>query len=106
MEEIKTKRRYYNPNTPMSTRWARHKSQAKYRGEAYELTLEEYSMLWSTQGIREREQKTGRRSDSVSMVRINPLMPWSVSNVTFMTRGEYTTSFRNRYAEFGYMKNK
>ena len=99
-------KRYYNPNTPISTRWARHRAQAKFRGEAYELTLEQYSMLWSTQGIREREQKPGRRSDSVSMVRINPLMPWSVSNVTFMTRGEYTTSFRNRYAEFGYMKDR
>lgn len=99
-------KRYYNPRVGMSTRWSRHKAQAKHRGEAYELTLEQYSMLWSTQGIRERHQLTGRRSDSISMVRINPQLPWRVNNVQFMTRAEYTQSFRNRYAELGYMRNK
>ena len=95
-----------NLNVPMSTRWSRHRAQAKYRGEAYELTLDEYRMLWATQGITDRHQHTGRRSDSVSMVRINPQLPWRVNNITFMTRGEYTTSFRNRYSEFGYMRNR
>lgn len=96
----------YNPNTPMSTRWARHRGQAKYRGEAYELTFQQYCELWASQGITEREHKTGRRSDSISMVRTDPRLPWRVDNVEFMTRSQYTQSFRNRYLELGYMRDR
>ena len=100
------RKRYYNPRVGMSTRWSRHKAQAKYRGEAYELTLEQYSMLWSTQGLRSRDQFTGRRGDSISMVRKDPRQPWRVDNIHFLTRAEYTQSFRRRYAELGYMKER
>lgn len=96
----------YNPSVPMSTRWARHRAQAKHRGEAYELTLEEFTDMWHTQGITDRTQHTGRRSDSVSMVRINPLLPWRKDNCEFLTRGEYLHSFRNRYHQLGYMKDR
>lgn len=100
------RKKTYNRNVPMSTKYARHRGQAKYRGEAYELTEAEFCELWSTQGITDRTQHTGRRSDSVSMVRINPQQPWHKDNIEFLTRGEYVHSFRNRYAQLGYMKDR
>lgn len=93
-----------NLNVPMSTRWARHKAQAKYRSEPYELTLEQYSMLWATQGISLRTDHTGRRSNSVAMCRINALKPWRVDNVKFMTRLEYIQHHHQRHTHSSYME--
>jgi len=91
-----------NPNTPIATRWARHRAQAKFRSEPYDLTCEEYSALWRSVGITDATQKPGRSSESWSMVRIDPHLPWRRDNVQMLTRSQYLQSFRTRYVALGY----
>ena len=95
--------RRYNPNVPMSTKYSRHKAQAKSKGEPYELTESEFRMLWATQGITERDQRPGRRSNSVSMVRRDRSLPWRVDNITFMTRKQYIQLWHERHTHKSYM---
>lgn len=99
------RRSYANSHVGMSTRYSRHRAQAKYRGEHYELKPEEYSMLWASVGITDRHQLTGRRADSWAMVRVDPSKPWRVDNIQMMTRSAYRKSYRHRYAELGYFNN-
>ena len=94
----------YNPNVPMSTKYSRHRAQARWRSEPYELTESEFRMLWATQGITEREQRPGRTSNSVSMVRKDVTLPWRVDNITFMTRRQYMQLWHERHTHKSYME--
>lgn len=96
-------KRYYTADVPMSTKYSRHRAQAKWRSEPYELTESEFRMLWATQGITERTQRPGRTSQSISMVRKDVTQPWRVDNITFMTRRQYMQLWHERHTHKSYM---
>ena len=64
--------------------WAKHRSQAHYRNESYNLTSEDWNLLWTE----ELWQQRGRHTDSIVLSRIDPQRPWSRNNVEFITRRE------------------
>jgi len=57
--------------------WKKHQAQAKFRGEDYELTWEDWQALWPT----EVWLKRGRSKDCYTMYRRNCSEPWSTHNV-------------------------
>jgi len=86
--------RYYRPEThnyPDQEKrnryyaYLKHKSQAKYRGETYLLTKEDWFDLWPTELFEQR----GRGSQNLCLSRIDPFGDWTVSNVHIITREEF-----------------
>lgn len=68
--------------------WKKHQSQARFRGEEYELTWEDWQQLWPT----DLWIKRGRTKDSYTMYRRNNKEPWSLSNVVICLqkdKGQY-----------------
>ena len=64
--------------------YLRHRAQARFRGEAYALTEQEWMGLWN-EGLWNRR---GRSSNSICLARINDELPWCLPNVHFITRYE------------------
>lgn len=62
--------------------WQRSRSQAKYRGEKWDLTFDEYCELWPT----ELWQNRGRQGDSYVLSRENNRKPWTFSNCIIIYR--------------------
>lgn len=81
--------------------YLRQKAQCKYRGEAFELTFEDFCTLWDTE-----EKWLGRGRDRADLVltRIDIKGPWSMSNVEIITRGEQLT--RSGFLRRGAIYNK
>lgn len=71
--------------------WHRHRSQAKFRGEPYHLTLEFWFEFWREQ---DRYLNRGRASGQFSMTRINPLGSWEPQNVHAETRSLHQQRLR------------
>lgn len=69
--------------------WTRHKAQAKYRNEEYELSFIDYLTLWSQDN---RWANRGRKLDTnVNMVRKDPTKSWVYENIHFITYLERVT---------------
>jgi len=66
--------------------WAKHRSQANYRGEAYELTFEDWQTIWADPELFLRR---GRKPDDVTLTRRDPEQAWSLDNCVVMTRLEH-----------------
>ena len=66
--------------------FSRHRSQAKHRGELYELTFEQYATVWGTDF-----ERKGRNSHCLCLTRRNTTQPWCVDNVQIMLRSEHLT---------------
>ena len=64
--------------------WMRAKAQANYRKEQWNLTFEEFYQLWKNHW-----DKRGRGADDFCMTRCDSSMPWSLENITIMTRHEH-----------------
>ena len=64
--------------------WGRARAQALWRGEAWELTFEEFRTVWGADWSRR-----GRGSDDLCMTRQDLTGPWSVHNVELMTRADH-----------------
>ena len=62
--------------------WSKHRSQAHYRGEQYDLTWEDWCQLWTLQDFARR----GRGRNDLTLTKIDPDLPWSLSNAQVMTR--------------------
>tara|TARA_X000001382_G_C3169195_1_gene178909 strand:- start:15 stop:401 length:387 start_codon:yes stop_codon:yes gene_type:complete len=62
-------------------KFLRHRCQAKYRGEAYELTYEQYLTAWYDSG---QWQRAGVRKNSYQMKRLDASKPWHKDNVTMV----------------------
>lgn len=62
----------------------RSRAQAKFRGEPWSLTINDYFALWHPQLWAQR----GRKVNDLAMTRLNPELPWSIDNVSIQTRGE------------------
>lgn len=66
--------------------WHKHRSQANYRGEPYELTFEDWQVIWANP---EDFLNRGRKPDNLTLTRIDPEGAWSTDNVIIMTRLEH-----------------
>ena len=66
--------------------YARARCQARYRGEAYELGLDEFMELWS-----DYWDEKGRGIDDMCMIRLDKSKPWRWDNVRMVTRRDYLT---------------
>jgi len=62
----------------------KHKAQARYRKEEYNISLEEWMDLWTEDDWFRR----GRSSDSICLIRTDDELPWSPDNVHLGTRRE------------------
>jgi len=65
--------------------YMRHKAQATWRGEAYELTLNQWYDLWQP----DLWARRGRSSHCVILTRHDETLPWSMTNCKFMTRKDH-----------------
>jgi hypothetical protein len=77
-------RRKYNDDTltAQNLAWARHKAQAKYRGEAYELSFEDWLAFWTPAAW----SMKGRGRNSICLTRKDIEGPWSRDNCELMSR--------------------
>ena len=65
--------------------WQKHRCQARYRGEDYALTHEDWCELWPYDKFVCR----GRGVKDLSMMRLDPYQPWSLANVEVVVRQKY-----------------
>ena len=63
----------------------KHRSQARYRGEAYNLTWEDWQAIWSNPTD---FHNRGRKPEDLTLTRVDPDQPWELSNCVVMTRLE------------------
>lgn len=73
--------------------WLQQRNQAQWRGEPWELTLDEWKAVWG-----DNFHRKGRASDSLCMTRRDRTLPWRTDNVMLMTRKEHTLS-QDQYRE-------
>lgn len=57
--------------------WMKHRAQARFRGEAYELDLEDWIELWPKDAWMQR----GRRKHDLTLYRVDHSEPWNEWNV-------------------------
>ena len=77
----------------------RNRAQAKYRGQEWNISVEEFIELWMED---DRYKHRGRDTNSLCMTRIDKHKPWQPDNVYFPTRREhfqaiYTGKTKNTY---------
>lgn len=72
--------------------WLKHRSQARYRDEDYELTWEQWESLWPN----ELWFRRGRARTDLCLQRIDPTGAWSMSNCEITTRLEHLRTKRQR----------
>jgi hypothetical protein len=74
----------------------RRRAQARFRGQTWLITEEEYIQLWREE---HRWLNKGRSPENICMCIIDPNLPWTVDNVEFMLRRQhYQTSRRHEHA--------
>lgn len=73
--------------------YLRMKSQAKYRNEAWDLTMEDFFKIWKDPEV---WNNRGRDSDSWALTRKNVHKPWSLKNVQLMRRSDQLNLSKQR----------
>ena len=83
--------------------YLRQKAQANYRGEGWDMTIEEYFEIWTN----EQWANRGRAPENLCMVRRDVEKPWSVANCVIILR--YQQLVRNkkpgRHPNLGFPKD-
>ena len=64
--------------------WGRHKAQALYRGEDYQMTFEDFETAWA-----DKFDLRGRSADSLILVRVDDEKAWHKDNVELIDRREH-----------------
>lgn len=64
--------------------WSQCRAQANYRGEAWQLTFEEYQEIWQGSW-----HLRGRTKNTLCMSRLDSELPWDRSNSQLITRREH-----------------
>lgn len=64
--------------------WLKHRTQARYRGEDYGLSWEDWESLWSDDLWAQR----GRKSGNLCLMMHDKNEGWCLNNVSVVTRGE------------------
>lgn len=90
----KQNKRFYNPEKyvtgPDPVRrnkyyaYLKHRSQARYRGEDYSLTWEDWETIWQD----DVWEKRGKRSDSLCLAQKDISEGWHLHNIEIITRKE------------------
>jgi len=77
--------------------YLKHRVQARYRKEHYELTPDQWFELWTPELFAQR----GRGADNLTLYRVDPSEGWSFSNCAITTRKKFLNSngFRKRGQE-------
>lgn len=70
--------------------WLKHKAQARFRNEDYELTWSEWESIWSEAAWNNR----GRTSSSTCLQRIDRDLGWCVDNCELVSRHQHLSSKR------------
>ena len=65
--------------------YLKHKAQAKYRGEAYDLTWEDWTEFWEG----DRWFQRGRKGEDLCLRQIDQSLGWSRDNCEVVTRREH-----------------
>lgn len=87
------------PDQTWSTRYSRARAQARYRGEAWTLTPQEYMQLWRDSGA-----QPGRSHGTACMVRKDTSLPWSKDNCEIRRRSKISDSTLTfQYHDLGYV---
>jgi hypothetical protein len=68
----------------MYTPWMKARAQAKFRGETWELSFEQFYELW-----RDEWPNRGRQPDNIVMTREDTEGKWNKKNTILMTRKEH-----------------
>lgn len=66
--------------------WMRMKAQANFRGEEFDLTFEDFQLLWD-----EHWEERGRKSYEYCLTRADSTEPWNATNTICVQRLEYLT---------------
>jgi hypothetical protein len=72
--------------------WLKHRAQAKFRKEPYELTWEDWSTLWSNDDFLNR----GRQPENLCISRRDPNDPWTLDNSEIITRLDHLRREKTR----------
>lgn len=72
--------------------WQKHKAQARYRGEPYDLTWADWQEIWANPVD---FLNRGRRPDDLTLTRIDDFGAWTLTNVQVMTRLEQLRKARD-----------
>jgi hypothetical protein len=75
----------------------RSRAQAKFRGEVWELTLNEFFNFWNTI---DRWNQRGRQAENLVLTRRDELLPWNTKNCVIMTR--YSNLYAKNLRQRGY----
>jgi hypothetical protein len=70
--------------------WLKHRAQAQYRNEPYQLTWEDWDSVWTDDDFRKR----GRKNTDYCIARIDPDDAWCIHNCHVVTRRQHLQ--RNR----------
>ena len=85
----------------MFTAWHKHRAQARFRGETYELTFEDFIQVW---GSYTEFKCRGRTPDSLVLTRKIDSGAWSVTNCEIITR--YEQLCRSAHLQVGRKKKR
>jgi len=66
--------------------WHRSRSQAHYRGETWELTMDDWKEFWPDEST---WQRRGRGRDDLALTRYDPTVGWTRSNTAQVTGLEH-----------------
>jgi hypothetical protein len=72
-----------------SLAFQRQRAQAKFRGEYWSMSFEQFQYLWQ-----DLWHLRGKQSQSLCMTRIDPELDWSLDNCVICTRREYLQQAR------------
>ena len=75
--------------------WLRSKAQAAYRLEDWELNLSDFMKIWG----RKKWLQRGRKTDDLTLARLDWSLPWSKDNVKIMIRYEQVKISNRRHYE-------
>ncbi len=72
--------------------WQKHRAQARFRKEEYNMTWEDWQGLWPHELFVQR----GRDPDCLCMIRTDNTEPWVIGNVEIVTRRQHLQTQRER----------
>lgn len=82
--------------------YLKHRSQALYRKEGYDLTFEQWQQLWPQELFEQR----GRSNHSLVLTRLDWDNAWSEDNVRIVTRKEHLKLSGSHRKETGRVRKK
>jgi hypothetical protein len=87
------KGRKYQDEIQHKKHWGflRQKAQAKFRGEGWDMTIDEFFEIWPD----ELWAKRGRSPDNYCMVRVDIEKPWSLDNCVIVIRYQQLVRGKN-----------